>query len=106
MNILLITNHLNVGGITSYCLTLAGGLKKMGHQVFIASSGGDKVEAFKQGNIRFIPVPLRTKQEIHPKLLVSALRLASLIKKEKIEVVHTHSRTTQVVGCLLARYTK
>ena len=41
MNILFIANHLNVGGISSYLFTLAGGLKQNGHNVYVASSGGE-----------------------------------------------------------------
>ncbi len=46
MNILYLTNHLDIGGITSYTLTLASGMKKRGHNVYIASSGGQLVPRF------------------------------------------------------------
>jgi hypothetical protein len=46
MNILFITNHLNTGGVTTYCLTLAKGLQKRGHRVYIASSGGQRLPEF------------------------------------------------------------
>ena len=55
MNILFITNHLNVGGITSYVLSLSRGLKKLGHNVYLASSGGDCLTRFTEEGIIFIP---------------------------------------------------
>ena len=104
MNILFITNHLNIGGITSYCLTLSGGLKAHGHNIYIASSGGELKNKFTEMGVVFIPLPIDTKQEISLKVLISALKLSGLIKELGINLVHTNSRTTQVVGCLLHKF--
>lgn len=104
MNILYITNHLNVGGITSYVFSLAAGMKSKGHNVFIASSGGDLLAKFRDKEVSFIPIPIRTKQELSPGIFVSAFKLASAIRKYDISIVHTNSRTTQVLGCLLERF--
>jgi glycosyltransferase involved in cell wall biosynthesis len=101
MNILFITNHLNVGGITSYVLSLSSGLKKKGHTVYIASSGGDLVGRFLEQGITYIRIPIRTKQEISPNILWSMCVLGGLIKKNKIDIIHVNSRTTQVLGALL-----
>jgi len=106
MNILYLANHLNIGGITSYLLTLATGMKKRGHNVYIASSGGELLSRFIEQGIIFIPIPIRTKKEISPKILLSSLRLSKLIKNNSIDIVHSNSRTTQVLGCLLEKRTK
>src|SRR3989338_6057439 len=105
MNILYIANHLNTGGITSYLLTLAVGLKKRGHNIYLASSGGVKLAQFIKEGINFIPIPIRTKHEISPGILLSAFKLSSVIRDKGIDVIHSHSRTTQVLGCLLSRFT-
>ncbi|MEW6101643.1 MAG: glycosyltransferase family 4 protein [Candidatus Omnitrophota bacterium] len=105
MKILFLANHLNTGGITSYLFSLARGLKKKGHGIYLASSVGDLLGKFKEANIDFIPVPMKTKQELSPKIILSALRLKGIIKKEGIEVVHSQSRTTAVLGALLWRIT-
>ena len=104
MNILYISNHLNVGGITSYLLTLAAGIKSKGHKVFIASSGGELLSEFRERGIVYFHIPILTKQEASPKILVSMFKLTELIKKNNIELVHTNSRTTQALGCLLEKY--
>ncbi|MBU1726555.1 MAG: glycosyltransferase family 4 protein, partial [Candidatus Omnitrophica bacterium] len=106
MNILIITNHLNIGGITSYCLTLAAGLRKKGHKVYFASSGGNALERFLQAGIEFVAIPMKTKKEINPRILFCAGILSKLVKEKDIQIVHTHSRTTQVLGAILARRTK
>lgn len=105
MNILFIANHLNTGGITSYLLTLAAGLKERGHNVYIASSGGSKLNYFSERGINFIPIPIRTKNELSPKIIYSAFKLRGIIKDNNIGVIHSHSRTTQVLASLLSKLT-
>jgi len=105
MNILYLTNHLNVGGITSYVLTLAKGLKLKGHNIYVASSGGKLLAKFIQEGIVYIPIPIRTKSEISPKILISTFKLLDPIKQNRIDIVHSNSRTTQVLGCLISGFT-
>ena len=105
MNILYLTNHLNIGGITSYVLSLAKGLKKRGHHVYIASFGGGLLSRFIEEGIIYISIPINTKSEISPKILVSMFILSIVIKQDNIDIVHSNSRTTQVLGCLLSNLT-
>jgi len=106
MNILFLTNHLNIGGITSYVLSLATGLKKRGHNIYIASSGGSLLPKFIEQGMVYIPIPIKTKQEISPKIIISKMKLSKAVKKYGIDIVHSNSRTTQVLGCLLSRSVK
>ena len=103
MNILYLTNHLNIGGITSYVLTLAQGLTKRGHNIYLASSGGAMREIFAQAGVTFIPIPIRTKKEISLKILWSKLKLSHLFARYNFELIHANSRTTQVLASLLSR---
>ncbi|MDD5409286.1 MAG: glycosyltransferase, partial [Candidatus Omnitrophica bacterium] len=104
MNILFLANHLNVGGISSYLFTLAEGLKQNGHNVYVASGGGELVEKFSAAGIKHINAPLRTKKEISPKIIFSFFKLKKAIREYNIDLVHSNSRTTQVLGSLLSRY--
>ncbi|MCM8797457.1 MAG: glycosyltransferase family 4 protein [Candidatus Omnitrophica bacterium] len=105
MKIVHLTNHLNIGGITSYLLGLSVGLKNSGHTVYIASGGGEMLSRFLEAGIIHITLPLRTKKEIGLKVLYSALKLKEEVRKRGIEVIHSHSRTTQVTGYLVSRLT-
>ncbi|MCX5700702.1 MAG: glycosyltransferase family 4 protein [Candidatus Omnitrophica bacterium] len=105
MKILFIINHLNVGGITSYSLTLAKGLKAAGHGVYCATYAGELLPKFKEAGVVYMHIPIKTKKEINPKILYSVFKLSKIIKAEKIDIVHTHSRTTQVLGSLLQWFT-
>lgn len=103
MNILYLANHLNTGGISSYLLTLAGGMKKLGHNVYLASGGGELLGRFERAGVKHIAIPIRTKSEISPKIIVSLLKLSREVKEKKIDIVHANSRTTQVLACLLKK---
>jgi len=105
MNILFITNHLNVGGITSYVFTLTSALKKRGYNIYLASSGGELLPKFLETGITYISIPIKTKKEISPNIIFSFFKLSSIIRENKIDIIHSHSRTTQVLGCLLGRFT-
>ncbi len=104
MNILYLTNHLNIGGISTYVLSLAKGLKKRGHHVYVASSGGELLPKFLEAGIIYIPIPIKTKSEISPKVIISLFKLTKFIKAEKIQIVHSQTRVTQILGCLLKRF--
>ncbi|MCX5699499.1 MAG: glycosyltransferase family 4 protein [Candidatus Omnitrophica bacterium] len=103
MRVLFIANHLNVGGISSYLLTLAGGLKQKGHQVYLVSGGGELEDKFIQAGVTLLKAPLKTKNEISPKIIFSFWKLRKAARKFNIDLIHSHSRTTQVLGDLLSR---
>ncbi len=103
MNILLLTTHLNYGGITSYLLSLAKGLKTRGHNVLIASSGGRAEEYFTSYGVRCINIPIRTKCEVSPKILLSLLSLKKQLKNSNIDIIHSQTRVSQVLGILLSK---
>ena len=50
-----------------------------------------------------LKVPLKTKSEISPKIFFSFLKLKKAVREFKIDLIHSHSRTTQVLGDLLGR---
>ncbi len=103
MNILYLTNHLNIGGITSYVLTLAVGMKKRGHNVYIASSEGELMPRFVAEGISYIPLPIKTKSEVSYKVLISKFKLARIIKEKEIDILHANTRVTQVLSFLTQR---
>lgn len=105
MKILLLTTHLNYGGITSYIISLAQGLVKKGNVVYIASSGGEAEGLLKASGVTCIDIPIRTKSEISPKILISLFRLKKIVEKNNIDIIHAHTRVTQVLGLLLSKLT-
>lgn len=102
MKILHLTTHLNTGGISQYVTTLAKALKNRGHTVFVASSGGELEKVLSSKGIKHIYVNIRTKSELSPKVIESFFALKTFLKKEKIDLIHAHTRVTQVIAALLS----
>ena len=103
MNILILANHFNAGGISSYVLNLARGLTSRGHKVLVGSSGGDWVTRLEEYNIRHIYLPIKTKSIISPKLLLAYFILKKVIKKERIDIIHSQTRVSSVLASWLSQ---
>ncbi len=104
MKIVLVTSHLDTGGIASYLLTLSRGLLRHGHSVSLASGGGALQDAFCADGVRLLRLPLRLKAEAHPLVLVSALRLAGWVKREGVNLIHAQTRVAAVAAAWASRF--
>lgn len=105
MNVLFLTTHLNAGGITSYLLTLTKGFIARGHKVHIASSGGNMENEFVLLGARIVTLNMKAKSELAPKIYFSLLPLKKYIQENRIDVVHAHTRITQVMAKFLKSLT-
>lgn len=103
MNILLLTNHLNIGGITRYVLNLGYGLEQRGHNIFVGALPGWGEAFLKENNIYFIRLPLKTKSIFSPQIILSYLVLKKFIKKHRIELIHAQTRITQFLASRLSK---
>lgn len=103
MNILYLANHLNTGGISRYLLGLCTGLQNRGHNIYLASGGGELEAEFTRAGVACLRLPLATKCEVSPGVFYSLFKLLPVIKKQHIQIIHCNTRVTQVLGCLLAR---
>lgn len=116
MKILLLTTHLDFGGISIYCISLAKALKEMGHDVKIASSGGVLLSELKNLGLQHTHIDIRTKSEFSPLLWKAYLKLNRLLsckqdavygsrkrdpviwKADRPDIIHAHTRVTQVLA--------
>ena len=101
MNILLLTTHLNMGGITRYLLILSKGLLSRQHHVHLISSGGDMEEEFKQLGVHTLIMDIKTKSELSPKVYKALKPIKEYIQRHDIDLIHAQTRVTQVIGHLL-----
>ncbi len=98
MKILHLTNHLNTGGITTYIRTLAREQVKAGHEVLVWGARGICSEGLRaEGSVVLDDVPC-CKSEISPRLWFMLPRLIHVLKTRSIDIIHTHTRTTQVLA--------
>ncbi|MBU0683290.1 MAG: glycosyltransferase family 4 protein [Candidatus Omnitrophota bacterium] len=106
MKILLLTTHLNIGGVGFYTVNLAKYLKKRNVDVIVVSSGGDLEEILVRERIPHIKIDIRTKFEFSFKILKVVPVLFNLVKKEHIQVIHAQTRVTQVLAWIVSRITR
>jgi len=104
MNILIISTHLNPGGISSYVLSLAKGLKNKNHNVAVASSGGELVSTLEKTGIQHISIDIKTKSDLSPKILFSLMKLSGIIRQNNIQIIHSQTRVTQVLAFWLNKF--
>lgn len=105
MNVLFLTTHLDTGGITSYLLTLSKGMTERGVRVHIASSGGDLADEFSALGAQFLNLNIRTKSELDPRIYRALPLLKRYLRQHAIDMIHTQTRITHVMGACLSRLT-
>jgi len=103
MRILLLTTHLNIGGIGTYTISLARALRKKGNEVFVASSGGVLLSDLAASGVSHIKLNMLTKSELSPKVLASIFELRKVVKKMNIDVIHAQTRVSQVIGFFVSK---
>jgi glycosyltransferase involved in cell wall biosynthesis len=106
LKVLHLTTHLNIGGITSYLSILGGEMARRGHDISIVSGGGDMEETLAAKSLSVYRLPIRTKSVLSPKLWFALPRLVRFIKKEKFDLIHAHTRVTQVLASWASFWTK
>jgi glycosyltransferase involved in cell wall biosynthesis len=94
---------MNIGGIPNYILTLSGALRSKGAECLVASSGGDLVPELERSGLRHVELDIKTKSELSPKVFKSVFNVARLIRSEGIDIVHAHTRVSQVVAFFACR---
>ncbi len=105
MRILVLTTHVNLGGIGIYVLLQAKGLLQKGHRVFVASSGGDLVSQLESLGAEHLRVDIKTKAAIGPKVILARKEIVKIVRDREIELIHAHTRVTQVLAELVCKQT-
>ncbi len=98
MKILHLTTHLNRGGVSNYIHSLGEPFRKKGHELYVVSSGGEMEEEFREAGFQVKVLPIRTKSELSPKIYFALPDLIRWIKEENIDLLHAHTRVTQVMA--------
>lgn len=90
MNILQIVPELNVGGVETGTVDLARRLVKAGHKAVVISAGGAMVKELEEGGVLHYQLPVHKKSIFT--ILAMIPKVAEVIKKENIDIVHGRSR--------------
>ena len=106
MKILHLTTHVNIGGITSYIAGAGGAMTDRGHSISVLSSGGNFEEGLRERKLTVINFPIRTKNELNPKVFLQLPQIIRLVKEEHFDLLHAHTRVTQVLAAVVSFFTK
>jgi len=104
MKILMATMSMGIGGAETHILELSKELKKRGNEVWVVSNGGKYNEELEENGIHTIWAPLHNKKPSN--MLKSKKILMDLIKKENIDLVHSHTRISSFILGLLHKKMK
>lgn len=88
--ILMALMGLEIGGAETHVVELSKELKKQGYDIIVASNGGVYEKELAEAGIRHYHVPLNQRNVL--KMARSYFILKKIIKKEKVDIVHSHAR--------------
>jgi glycosyltransferase involved in cell wall biosynthesis len=97
---------LNTGGITTYIRTLAGEQVKAGHDVFVWGARGICSDDLRGMGITVLDDVPRCKSELSPRLWLALPKLLHILRTRSIDIVHTHTRVTQVLAAAATFFMK
>ncbi|MBI4313535.1 MAG: glycosyltransferase family 4 protein [Candidatus Omnitrophica bacterium] len=106
MRILLLTTHLDVGGISNYVVSLAKALTRRNHSVIVMSAGGSMVADLQKAGILHLPLSLRVKSEMHPWMLKAIAQILKAVGGQRPDVIHAHTRVTHWAAGVSGRLAK
>ena len=113
MKILMLIDSMNVGGAETHVETLSGELANMGHSVTLASAGGKICKRMARDKIKLVLLPPITpsaektvKNSLICRIFTARKILSRLIKKEKPDVVHAHTRRTALLSHAICKALK
>ncbi len=99
LSILMVTMGMEIGGAETHVLELSRKLAKMGFRILVASNGGVYEKELEEAGIKHYSLPLHNKK---PQNMLKSYRgLRRIIKKEKIDIVHSHARIPSFLCGLL-----
>ena len=100
MKVMHLLPSLQSGGVEQVVLELCQGLCARGVETVVVSEGGPMVEAVEAAGARHITLPIGRKSLLTFRMVP---RMAGLIRRERPDVLHLHSRVPAWVGLLAAK---
>ena len=103
MNVLQILPELNVGGVETGTVDFARELVKRGHKAVVISAGGALVKDLDEASVKHYELPVHKKDLFT--IVRNIRRIAEIIIKEDIHIVHARSRVPAWSAFFAARST-
>jgi glycosyltransferase involved in cell wall biosynthesis len=104
ITVLQVIPRMQAGGAELGCLQITQALVDAGHRALVVSAGGQLVPAILEAGGEHIEMPVTTKNLLG--LLSNARKLAELIRRHDVDIVHARSRAPAWSALLATRQTK
>ena len=101
LTVLQVIPKMHAGGTELGCLQIAEALVVAGHRAIVASAGGRMVEPLEAAGAEHVSLPLASKNPLV--MLANVGRLARLIQRQSVDIVHARSRAPAWSSLLAAR---
>jgi lipopolysaccharide heptosyltransferase II len=98
LTILQVLSWLNYGGVETYTIRLARGLKAKGHRVLVASHGGQLVPELEASGIEHFHVNFAG-----GRMAPGVLAIRRLLEREHVDIVNAHNWRSGVVSYLACK---
>jgi len=103
LRVLQVTPDLNAGGVERTTLEIAEAISRAGGLALVASAGGRLEPDLEAAGGELIDLPVQTKNPLVA--LANAFRLASIIRRRRVHIVHARSRAPAWSALIAARLT-
>lgn len=103
LGILQVLPRLDMGGAERSAIDIAVAVARAGGRSFVASAGGDMTRELDRAGVRHLPLPLASKNPF--RIRANGGRLAELVRREAIDIVHARSRAPAWSARMAARMT-
>ncbi len=102
--VLQVLPRLDTGGAERVVVEITEALSGLGHRALIACDGGPLAQVALRAGAELVPMPLATKSPFQMRR--NAGRLARLIRDERVDLIHAHSRAPAWSALWATRRTK
>lgn len=102
MKVLQVLPSLDVGGVERGVLDLARAMKERGEETVVISSGGELVSELENMDVPHYTLPVHRKS---PLAIFLVSKIAEVIQRERVDIVHARSRVPAWLAWLAARKT-
>ncbi len=104
MNILFLRSILDTYGASKMMFQLADGLIDKGYKIVFGSDNQDNFKAYlNTRGIRHYAIPLNPNKKNVITFLVSLIKIAFIVKKEKINLIHSHHRWSSFISFFVSK---
>ncbi len=100
-SVLMLPMGLDIGGAETHVISLAKGIKRLGWQVLVASSGGQRVSELTEYGIPHFHAPLDSR--LPHRMLQAYNAVSDILDTYDIDIIHAHARIPIWLSTRLAK---